>query len=145
MESLENIFKMWEKDAEVNRLEPGKEIINIPMLHSKYLRELTEHRMASRKINFDLLKMRKTKFEYYSGKMPKEELEERGWEPFRYTLKSDIVAYIDSDKDIIRLQEKKYYHDETVMVLESIMKELHSRTFQLRDLIQWEKFVNGAG
>lgn len=145
MRKLDEIMNMWEKDAIIDRLEPGTALLDIPKLHQKYLKELVEHRLASRKVNFDILRTRKLKYEYYSGKMSEEDLKEHGWEPFQLRLKSDIVSYIDSDKDIITFQERKLYHDEVVLVIESIMKELHSRTFQIRDYILWEKFVNGAG
>jgi hypothetical protein len=143
MEFMEQILKMWEKDSEMDQTEPGKELIKIPTLHNKYLSILTKHKIASKKANFDYLRMRKVKWEYYTGKMSQEELQEREWEPFRYTLKSDISLYLESDNDLIKLLEKKIYHEEVVSVVESIMSELKSRTFQLRDFISWEKFIGG--
>ena len=87
--------------------------------------------------------MRKLKTEYYSGKLSQEELDEYGWEPFPFTLKSEMNTYLESDKDLIKLLEKKVYHDESISVIEAIMSELKQRTWQLRDFISWEKFVNG--
>jgi hypothetical protein len=37
----------------------------------------------------------------------------------------------------------KAYHDEIVELCTSILKELNSRTYQLRSLIDWEKFIGG--
>jgi hypothetical protein len=143
METIENILKMWETDAVIDQTEPSKELIKIPTLHSKYLGFLTKHKIASKKAHFDYLRMRKVKWEYFTGKLSQEELEEYGWEPFQFALKSDISTYLEADKDLIKLLEKKVYHDETVSVVESIMSELKQRTWQLRDFISWEKFVNG--
>lgn len=143
MENLDQILKHWESDSVIDQTEPGKELIRIPILHNKYLTILTKHKIASKKANYDYLRMKKTKWEYYTGKMSQEELEEHGWEPFRYTLKSDISTYLESDNDMIKLLEKKVYHDECVSVIEAIMSELKSRTFQLRDFIQWERFIGG--
>jgi Recombination, repair and ssDNA binding protein UvsY len=143
MENLDQILKHWESDSIIDQTEPGKELIKIPVLHNKYLTILTKHKIASKKANYDYLRMKKTKWEYYTGKMSQEELEEHGWEPFRYTLKSDISTYLESDNDLIKLLEKKVYHDECVSVIEAIMSELKSRTFQLRDFISWEKFIGG--
>jgi hypothetical protein len=143
MENLEQVLKNWERDAEIDQTEPGKELIKIPTLHNKYLGILTKHKIASKKAHFDYLRMRKVKWEYYTGKMSQEELAEYGWEPFQFTLKSDINTYLEADSDLIKLLEKKVYHEETVSVLESILSELKSRTFQLRDFISWEKFVGG--
>lgn len=143
METLEQILKMWESDAVIDQTEPSKELIRIPTIHSKYLGILTKHKIASKKAHFDYLRMRKIKWEYFTGKLSQEELEEYGWEPFQFALKSDITTYLEADKDLIKLLEKKVYHDEVVSVVESIMSELKQRTWQLRDFISWEKFVAG--
>jgi hypothetical protein len=143
MENLEQILKYWEIDADMDQTEPGKELLKIPKLHNKYLSILTKHKIASKKAHFDYLRMRKIKWEYYTGKMSKEELEECGWQPFQFTLKSDINTYLEADADLIRLLEKKVYHEETVSVIESIMNELKQRTWQLRSFIDYEKFIGG--
>ena len=143
METLEQVLKHWEKDVELDQTEPGKELLRIPVLHNKYLSILTKHKIASKKAHFDYLRMRKVKIEYYSGRMSQEELEEHGWQPFSFVLKSDINAYLEGDNDLIKMLEKKVYHEECVSVLESILNELKQRTWQLRDFISWEKFIGG--
>jgi hypothetical protein len=143
MENLEQILKYWETDSVMDQTEPSKELLRIPILHSKYLNILTKHKIASKKAHFDYLRMRKIKWEYFTGKMSKEELDEYGWEPFQFALKSDINTYLEADSDLIKLLEKKVYHEESISVIESIMSELKQRTWQLRDFISWEKFVNG--
>ena len=143
MEKLDNILKLWENDSSIDKTEPSSELTRVPQLHSKYLNILTAHKIAAKKAFFDLQRMKKVKWEYYTGKMDKDTLEQYGWEPFQFTLKSDVSTYMDADEDIIRLNEKKVYHDEVVSVVEYIMNELKSRTFQLRDIISWEKFIGG--
>ena len=143
MENLEQILKLWEKDTEIDQTEPGKELLKIPKLHNQYLSILTKHKIASKKAHFDYLRMRKTKWEYYTGKMSQEELDAHGWSPFAFVLKSDINAYLEGDTDLIKMLEKKVYHEECVSVIESIMNELKQRTWQLRDFISWEKFIGG--
>lgn len=143
METLEHVLKNWEVDTDIDQTEPGKELLKIPKLHNKYLAILTKHKIASKKAQFDYLRMRKIKWEYYTGKMSQEELQSYGWEPFQFTLKSDITTYLEADGDLIKLLEKKVYHEETISVLESILNELKQRTWQLRDFISWEKFIGG--
>ena len=41
-DSIETILKLWEKDSIIDSLEPGKELLRIPILHSKYLNLLIE-------------------------------------------------------------------------------------------------------
>ena len=143
MENLEQILKLWEKDADIDQTEPGKELLKIPKLHNQYLSILTKHKIASKKAHFDYLRMRKVKLDYYAGRMDQEDLEKYGWQPFAFVLKSDINAYLEGDSDLIKLLEKKVYHEESVLVVESIMSELKQRTWQLRDFISWEKFIGG--
>ena len=143
MENLEQILKYWEKDAAMDQTEPGKELIKIPTLHTKYLSILTKHKIAAKKAHFDYLRLRKIKVEYYSGRMDQEELDARGWTPFQFVLKSDINAYLEGDDDLIKMLEKKVYHEESVSVLESIMNELKNRHWELKSFIDWEKFIGG--
>lgn len=143
MENLEQILKYWETDSVMDQTEPSKELLRIPILHSKYLNILTKHKIASKKAHFDYLRMRKIKWEYFTGKMSKEELDEYGWEPFQFALKSDINTYLEADADLIKLLEKKVYHEESISVIESVMSELKNRNWELKSFIDWERFING--
>lgn len=143
MENIEQILKLWEADSEIDQTEPGKELLKIPKLHNKYLTILTKHRLAAKKANFDYLRMRKIRIDYYGGRLDQSELEKYSWEPFPFVLKSDIGAYLEADDNLIRLLEKKAMHDEAVSVVEAVMSELKQRTWQLRDYISWEKFIGG--
>lgn len=144
MESLDQILELWKKDSEIDITEPSKEILNIPKIHNKFLSIMTRHRITSKKCMFDFNKMKRLKWEYYTGKLSEEELVELGWEPFRYTLKSDVATYLESDKDLIKFLEKKTYHDECVSICEAILKELNNRTWQLKEHMQHERFIHGA-
>lgn len=144
METLDQILDLWKKHSEIDITEPSKEILNIPKIHNTFLSIMTRHRIAAKKAMFDYSKMKRTKWEYYTGKLSEEELTELGWEPFRYTLKSDITTYLDSDKDLIKLLEKKAYYDECISLCESILKELNNRTWQLREHMTHERFIQGA-
>lgn len=143
MDTIEKILESWEKDSVIDQTEPSKELIRIPILHSKYLNILTKSKLASKKAQFDYVQMKKKKWEYYNGKMSEDELKDMGWEPFPFVLKSDISLYLESDSDLINLLKKKIIHDEIVSVSEAILSELKSRTFQLRDFISWERFIGG--
>ena len=143
METLEQILDLWKSDADMDQTEPGKELLKIPKLHNKYLTILVKHKMASKKAHFNYLRMRKVKIDYYGGRLSKEELEKNGWEPFQFVLKSDINAYLEADNDLIKLLEKKSYHEETISVIESIMGEIKNRNWELKSYIDWERFISG--
>lgn len=144
MNKLEELLEMWRKDSVIDRTEPGKELINIPQLHSKYLNILSRHRLLAKEAEFKYNKMKKIKWEYFTGKLDDEQLKHYGWEPFQFVLKSDITTYMESDDDLNKFLASKIMHEEIVDVCQAILKELNSRTFQLRDFIQWERFIQGV-
>ena len=144
MKQLEELLEMWRQDAEIDRTEPGKALLDIPKLHSKYLNILSKHRLLSKESEFKYNKMKKIKWEYYTGKMDDDELKKYGWEPFPFVLKSDINTYFDSDEDLNKYQAQKIMHDEIVDVCTAILKELNNRAWELRSFIDWEKFIQGV-
>ena len=144
MKQIDELLEMWRQDSEIDRTEPGKELLNIPKLHSKYLNILSKHRLLSKEAEFKYNKMKRLKWEYYTGKLDDDDLKKHGWEPFPFVLKSDITTYLDADEDMNRFLAQKLMHEEIVEVCNSILKELNSRTYQLRSFIDWEKFIQGV-
>ncbi|MCK9369339.1 recombination mediator protein UvsY [Candidatus Dojkabacteria bacterium] len=141
---LDDLLIMWQQDSEIDRTEPGKALLDIPKLHSKYVNILSNHRLMSKNAEFEHNKMKRLKWEYYTGKLDDEALKLRGWEPFPYIIKAELPTYFESDSDLRRTMAIKVLHDEIVDVCNAILKELNSRTFQLRDFIAWERFIQGA-
>jgi hypothetical protein len=141
--NLEELISAWEKDAPVNETEPSREIIRIPSLHSKYAAQAVKHSLAlkAKKTTYD--KLRKIKYEYYSGKMSEEELAKRGWEAFRFVLKGDMEVYMSSDPDLQEIKAKIYMHEEATNFCGFVLKELGNRTFELRAYMDWETKVGG--
>ena len=144
--TIDKLLEEWSKDSKIDETEPGRELIRIPQLHSKYLNIMTHHNLILKKISNDYNVKKKLKWEYYSGDLNSpEDLEEYGYEPMvKKVLRQDMSLYIDSDKELTDILLKKAVHQEIVDVCQSILKELHSRTFQLRSFIEYEKFIGGA-
>jgi hypothetical protein len=143
MKQIDDLLEMWRQDCDIDKTEPDREILNIPKLHSKYLNILSRHRLLSKEAEFKYNKMKKLKWEYYTGKLDDDTLKKYGWEPFPYILKSDINTYLESDEDLNKTIANKVLHDEVVDLCTLILKELNGRTFQLRDYISWQKFIQG--
>lgn len=143
MKQVDELLEMWRQDCDIDRTEPDKELLNIPKLHSKYLNILSRHRLLSKDAQFKYNKMKKIKWEYYTGKLDDDQLKKYGWEPFPFILKSDISTYLDSDDDLNKHLVNQAVHEEIIELCTSILKELNSRTFQLRDYINWQKFIQG--
>ena len=144
MKQLEDLLEEWRKDSDIDRTEPGKALLNIPKLHSKYLNILSKHRLLAKEAEFKYNKWKKLKWEYYTGKLDDDDLEKYGWKPFPFVLKTDITTYLDSDEDLSKYLAAKAVHDEIVDLCGAILKELNSRTYQIRSFIDWEKFIQGV-
>lgn len=144
MNKLDELLEMWRKDSQIDRTEPGKALLDIPILHSKYLNILSKNRLLIRESEFKFNKMKRLKWEYYTGKLDNDDLKKYGWEPFPFVLKSDITTYMESDEDMNKYLAQKRMYEEIVETCQAIMKELNSRTFQLRSFIDWEKFIQGV-
>jgi len=140
---VDSLLEEWKKDSKMDRLEPSKELQRIGSLHSKYLTILSTHRRAFKESNRTFAKLKRIKYEYYSGRLDQEALKKYNWSPFPYTLKADINIYMDSDPDVLNAKRVIEVHEEMVEACESIIKELNSRTFQLKDIITWERFISG--
>ena len=141
--TLEDLFKSWEADAPINDTEPAKELLRIPNLHQKYTRQLVLHNLTIKAQFNTFHTLRKIKTDYYSGRLDQAELTRLGWEPFRFVLKNDISLYLDADTDLQFVRNKISVHEEAKNLCEMIVKELNSRTYQLRSYMDWQKFVSG--
>lgn len=145
-ETVQTLLAEWKTDAEFDQTQPDRELARIGSLHSKYLTILSEHRLAMNTVQQQYFRLKKLKWEYYTGKLNGDQdlLTKYGWEPFMFTLKSEVPSYLDADKDLQRILQQKGLHDEIVEICTAILKELQSRTFQIRDFISWQKFLQGS-
>ena len=142
--SLEKLHDEWSKDSVINETELSKESAKIPKLHSKYLKVLSNHNLKVKAYDFEIKKLRKLKWRYFTGKLDEDELKQLGWTQFPYILKNDVEIYMEADEDLTKLYLKKAFHEEVVEAARAIMKELNSRTYQIRAQIDWNKFINGV-
>jgi hypothetical protein len=141
--SLENLIAMWNKDSNIDHTEPGLETLKIPNLHAKYLAQVTANSLALKKLNLEYLQMRKLKNDYYLGRLTQEELKTYNFTPFQFILKSDINLYLDADQDLMKISAKKIPYEEARDFCVAVVKELNSRTYQLRSYIDYLKFSSG--
>ena len=143
--NFNELKKLVERDMQIDETQLDLESLKIPQLHNKYLNFLHEERFNLKKMGFDMASLRRSKWEYFTGKMSQEELDRLGWEPFDLKiLKADIDLYMDSDPDIIRMKQKITYQEEKVFYLESVLKEINQRNWEIRNAIEWRKFVSGS-
>lgn len=141
---LEEIHDLWAVDSNIDRSELGEESLKIPQLHSKYFKLFSNERLLLRKLEDDYNKLHLLKSEYYNGTISEEDLKANGWEPFMLKiLKADVGNYLRADPELSKLQLRIEMQNEKIDFLESIIKNLPSRGYQIKSAIDWIKFTHG--
>ena len=142
---LEEIQELWNRDREIDIAELAIESVRIPQLHDKYLKIYIDERIKLKSLEFELSKMVRLKNDYYSGKMAQEDLEKLGWEPFLgKILKGEMHSYLEADEDVFRIKTKIVMMEEKINYLDSIIKMINNRGFQIKSAIDWIKFKSGS-
>jgi hypothetical protein len=142
---LSDLQKMWAEDCRVDETNLGKESARTPILHAKYINYLSSTRLNLRKAESDYLNCRRKKYRYYRGEMSRVELEEEGWNQWQGTkpLKNEIDEFLQGDLELVALQDKIEYFKTVLYQLEAIIRSLNSRTWDIKNIIEWTKFTNG--
>lgn len=143
---LEDLEEEWAKDCKIDITEPSRELAKIPSLHSKYSKYFNYHTLKTKSLTAKYKTLEKMKTDYYSGDLNNpEDLAHYGLEPFpKKVLRGDVSKWVMSDQEIIDLSLMIELHSQIANFAESIIREIRSRTYQLRAIIDWEKFVGGG-
>jgi hypothetical protein len=144
--TLEEILEEWDTDSRIDPLDLGNEVLRLTNLHGKYLRLLAIEGRELRELEGRLKQLVHLKTEWYKGNLNgTEELKKLGWEPhLKNVLNPDMQRHIDADREVIRLTRSVGEQREKKEVLSSILKEVFSRSFNIRAAIDWRKFEAGA-
>ena len=140
---IDILKEQWTKDSVLSS-DYHRESMKIPQLHSKYLNYFFDEKKSLQRMTKALAKMRRIRFEYYTGTIEPALLDKFGWDPFlRKILKSEVDMYLDSDEVMssmdLELQEQKI----KVHFIEEVLKQIGQRNFQIKEAISWQKFVSG--
>ena len=140
--NLETIQGMWEKDSQIDPDELHTASLVVPTLHAKYYQLYNDLRLLRTKSKKVYQKVLQERYLYYSGKAEPEVYEK---EPFPYKVreKDAIQRYLDSDQRLSDAELKVEYYNTMLDYLESIIKTIQNRTFQIKNAIEWQKFIRG--
>ena len=141
--TLETLQEMWEKDAKIDRDNLHEESLNIPSLHAKYF-ELYTIFLLRKKAEQQRKNIRHERYEYFSGKADPEVYQK---DPFAKKIrdKDTMQKYLDADEKLSTSCLKIDYYDTMLVYLESILKVIQNRTFQIKNAIEFMRFNSGLG
>jgi len=147
MNNLQSILEMWKKDSVIDEMNLDESSRDSAKLHGKYLELLSVNRMKLKKAELEFKVLLKDKWLHYNGKMPKEQIDEKGWEydPLNglTVLKGDMDYYYDSDPIIQEHQAKIQYLEEVCATLKEILENVKWRHQNIKNMIEWRKFTSG--
>lgn len=141
---LADYQKMWSKDCRIDQSNLGSESSKVPYLHGKWLNHYTDEKLLLCRLNADYKRLYKTKWQYYTGKLSEEELEEHGWEPIDHRiLKTDLHIFLEADDGLTAKADKLAFQKAKVEFLEKVLNQIGQRQWNIKGAIDWRKFENG--
>lgn len=142
MITLDDIKSQWAEDSKIDADLLDEESLKIPQLYGKYLNYLSDVRLLKLKKEYDYKILLKDKFEYYTGKSEPSVYQEN---PFDIkVLKTDLSLYMDADSELQILQSRINYYEEIIFFLDKILRCLNDRGYQIKNSIDWQKFMQGS-
>jgi hypothetical protein len=143
--NLEQLMLMWENDCKIDDNHLGEASTDTPNLHSKYINHLVSYKLKLAKIKGEYNLLRKNKFRYYRGELTRQELEDLGWIQWQGVkpLKNEMDEFLQGDTNLVQMEQKVEYLNTIVYFLESVLSQIRSRDFQIKNGIQWKQFLVG--
>ena len=135
---------MWEKDSQIDPDNLHTESLKVPSLHAKYHDMFNNFLLLRKKAEQQRKNIRHERYEYYSGKSDPEVYEKN---PFGKKIrdKDTMTKYLAADEKLKDINLKIDYYETLLNYIESILKQISNRTYQIKNAIEWQKFIAGYG
>lgn len=145
MIDLDVIQNMWTKDSAMDMDNLHEEsVLKTNALHAKYFEIYNNIQLLKKKAEQQKKKIRHEKYEYFTGKADPEVYIENPF-PKKIRDKETLQGYLDSDEKISQINLKVEYYQVMSNYLESILKQISDRNWQIRNSIEFMKFSSGLG
>ena len=142
--TLESIQEMWEKDSKIDPDNLHTESLNIASLHAKYFELYNTIFLLRKKAEQQRKNIRHERYEYFSGKADPDVYIEKPF-PKKIRDKDTMTKYLDADEKLSNANLKIDYYDTMLVYLESILKVVQNRTYQIKNAIEFMRFNSGLG
>ena len=137
----ETFHKQVYVDLKIDDTALDLESIRTPQLHNIYLKLFTKYSLQLKKVKDDYDGLYKFKWEYYTGKSTMEVYQA---EPFDLkVLKADVHIYLNADAELQKLGQRQEYLKVVVVYIERVLREINNRNWNIRNTIEWKKFLHG--
>ena len=147
---FDNVKAEWQEDSQVDFQVKSKQYtedlaqlsLGIPYQHNKYLNYYNDFSTEKSALEFQYRIKVRDKREYYQGEADPEVYKEK---PFGQTIKTSekMKVYLEADEDLINIEMKIEFINKALFYLDNVLKMVSNRSFQIKNAIEWEKFING--
>ena len=147
---FDNVKAEWQEDSQVDFQFKSKQYtedlaqlsLGIPYQHNKYLNYYNDFSSEKTALEFQYRIKVRDKREYYQGEADPEVYKEK---PFGQTIKTSekMKVYLEADEDLINIEMKIEFINKALFYLDNVLKMVSNRSFQNKNAIEWEKFING--
>lgn len=144
MIDLEKIQMMWEQDSKIDPDNLHMESLNTPTLHAKYFELYNNILLLKKKAEQKKRNIRHQKYEYYTGKADPDVYVENPF-PKKIRDKDTLQKYMDADESLSQASLKVEYYEVMLAYLQDILKMIHSRNYQIKNAIDYQRFASGLG
>jgi hypothetical protein len=141
---LDTIQKMWEKDSKIDIDNLHIESLNIPILHAKYFDLYNNILLLKKKAEQQKKNIRHQRYEYFTGKADPDVYVENPF-PKKIRDKETLQGYLDSDEKLMQVSLKVEYYETMLSYIDSILKMIFNRTYQIKNSIEYMRFQSGLG
>jgi len=141
---LDMIQKMWEQDSKIDIDNLHTESLNIPILHAKYFDLYNNILLLKKKAEQQKKNIRHQRYEYFTGKADPDVYIENPF-PKKIRDKETLQGYLDSDEKLMQVSLKVEYYETMLSYIDSILKMIFNRTYQIKNSIEYMRFQSGLG
>jgi hypothetical protein len=141
---LDTIQRMWEEDSKIDVDNLHTESLNIPTLHAKYFELYNNILLLRKKAEQQKRNIHHERYEYYSGKADPEVYIDSPF-PKKIRDKETMQKYLDADQKLSQVCLKIDYYETMLVYIESILKQVGNRTYQIKNAIEFIRFQSGLG
>jgi hypothetical protein len=138
----QQLLDLAEKDLEIDYTSDIGYLVSLqPKLFVKYTRMLKDETQKLKSLQLKSEKLQSELWLYYTGKASPEVYKEKPMD--NRFLKSEVKEAMFMDKDWMQHQVKLMLQEERVDLLERIAQQIKDRSFTLRTILEWKKFMEG--
>lgn len=140
--TLSEIQELIQLSSKIDASKLDADALNIAPLYSKWISIMAIESRELRKLQIIHDKMTLQRSNYYMGKASDEEYQA---EPLQHkVLKQDLQTWLNADDKYNETKSKLNDQVIKLTMIETFMKELSQRSFNIKNAIEYQKFKQGG-